>query len=147
MQHRYILAFVFVLWSSCALVAQKELIQRQTFAKLLKNTPGIEEVCIAIPGEVQFEYWDKPYIRSALMVEAKGISRELMKSIVTTGRYRLEGIRIGQEYWIHANRLRKQIVVNGRRLSETYRINLKLPREVRVVRLDTGASLLPLEHF
>ncbi len=146
MKHYYLFALLLVLGlGTTSLSAQEQLVQEQTFVKVFNNVPGVEEVMIDIAGDVHYQYWDKPIIRTILTVEARGITRALMKDIVITGRYRIKGQREGNCYELTANQLGQTINLNGHPLPECYHTEIFIPRGMQVDFLELKAPLADAE--
>ena len=68
---------------------------------------------IELPGEVSVSTWDKPYIRVTATIKTTNFTEEVLKRIVSAGRYDIQGIQENGLTIINMPKLVNQVTIGG----------------------------------
>jgi hypothetical protein len=107
-----------VMWQIAMLNAQSE--KTLVMSIELKNNTEIQ--CI-LPGEVEWEEWDKPYVRMVVEIKSN-TSDDILEKLMIAGRYKaVTYAEFGMEH-LTMPKVAKQIILQG--------VTLLVPKGTRV---------------
>jgi len=139
-----------LLTTALILIASFSFAQEQETVTLVssKNLNGATEVFVDLQGNVQTESWDKDFIRIVLEIKTNGVTREVIKHLMTKKRFKVSSYKEGQDSLQLSNpNLTLPVYINGKRLKESVSYTIFAPRNVLVVinsEQDTAAVLTAL---
>jgi Mn-containing catalase len=98
-----------------------------------KNLNGATEVFVDLHGNVQAEIWNKDYIRIVLEIKTNGVTREVVKHLMTKKRFKISSYKKDQNSLKLSNpNIVLPVYINGRRLKEDVNYKIFVPRNTLV---------------
>ena len=89
---------------------------------------GATEVFIDLNGQVSTEFWDKDYIKVIMQIKAKGVSKKVIKYLISKKRFFITGKKISDTlYKISMPNINKPIFINGQEIQEELSFQIFLP--------------------
>lgn len=82
---------------------------------------------IELPGEVSVSTWDKPYIRVTATIKTTNFTEEVLKRIVSAGRYDIQGIQENGLTIINMPKLGNQVTIGGVKMVEFFKFEVQIP--------------------
>ena len=82
---------------------------------------------IELPGEVSVSTWDKPYIRVTATIKTTNFTEEVLKRIVSAGRYDIQGIQENGLTIINMPKLVNQVTIGGVKMVEIFKFEVQIP--------------------
>ena len=82
---------------------------------------------IELPGEVSVSTWDKPYIRVTATIKTTNFTEEVLKRIVSAGRYDIQGIQENGLTIINMPKLVNQVTIGGVKMVEFFKFEVQIP--------------------
>jgi recombinational DNA repair protein RecT len=82
---------------------------------------------IELPGEVSVSTWDKPYIRVTATIKTTNFTEEVLKRIVSAGRYDIQGIQENGLTIINMPKLGNQVTIGGVKMVEIFKFEVQIP--------------------
>ncbi len=99
-----------------------------------KNLYGATQVFVDLYGNVQTESWDQDFIRIVLKVKTNGVTREVVKHLMTKKRFKITSFKKDLSCLQLSNpNLTLPVYINGKRLKEDVNYTIFAPRNIRVV--------------
>ena len=100
-----------------------------------KNLHGATEVLLDLDGEVTTEFWDKDYVRVVIQIKSNGVSKEVVKHLMTTKRFNVSGMRINENtFELSMPNITLSAFINGQKLQEEVSFQLFLPHYTHIMR-------------
>jgi hypothetical protein len=99
-----------------------------------KDLHGATDVFLDLNGEVTTEFWDKDYIRVVIQIKSNGVSREVVKHLMTIKRFNVSGMRINENtFELSMPNIDLPAFINGQELQEDLSFQLFLPHYTLVM--------------
>lgn len=121
-----LLSFVF----SLLLVGQAT---SQAKTTLVKSLPTNElSTSINLPGEVASSEWDKNYIRVTINIQASNTTDQILKRLVSLGRYELKTVEKEGGLEISMPKIAHLVTIKGVDLEEIFSFEVQLPKGMKI---------------
>jgi hypothetical protein len=106
----------------------------QAEATLVKSLPtnGLTAT-IELPGEVSSSEWDKDYIRVTINIKAENTTEQILKRLVSIGRYELQNSDKEGEISISMPKIAHLVTIKGVDLIERFSFEVQLPKGMKAV--------------
>ena len=115
-----------LIWQITLLNAQSE----KTLVMSIELKHSNEIQCI-LPGEVEYEEWDKPYLRMVVEIKSN-TSDDILEQLMLAGRYKaVTYYEFGMEY-LTMPKVAKQVILQGVNVEEKFTFKLLIPKGTRV---------------
>ena len=82
---------------------------------------------IELPGEVSVSTWDKPYIRVTATIKTTNFTEEVLKRIVSAGRYEIQATQENGLTVISMPKLINQVTIGGVKMIEIFKFEVQMP--------------------
>ncbi len=82
---------------------------------------------IELPGEVSVSTWDKPYIRVTATIKTTNFTEEVLKRIVSAGRYEIQASQEDGLTVISMPKLINQVTIGGVKMVEIFKFEVQMP--------------------
>jgi hypothetical protein len=82
---------------------------------------------IELPGEVSVSTWDKPYIRVTATIKTTNFTEEVLKRIVSAGRYEIQATQENGLTVISMPKLINQVTIGGVKMVEIFKFEVQMP--------------------
>jgi len=82
---------------------------------------------IELPGEVSVSTWDKPYIRVTATIKTTNFTEEVLKRIVSAGRYEIQASQEDGLTVISMPKLINQVTIGGVKMIEIFKFEVQMP--------------------
>ena len=123
------LATLLTLLSTLSFAQEQEIISLVSS----KNLHGATEVFVELHGSVQAEIWDKDYIRIVLVIKTNGVTKEVIKHLMTKKRFKISSYKTDENCLQLLNpNIELPVYINGRELKEDVNYQIFVPRNVSV---------------
>ncbi len=131
------LAFLFILGTMSA---------QQTVEKTLikpVNLQGNSDILVQLDGEVNIKKWSKEYSQIEINIKAFGISDQILKSLVSAGRYDIDIEYKDNAVVLTTPDLTKSVTLRGKNLNDEVIFNVYVPEvsNVKVTEQEDMSSL------
>lgn len=104
------------------------------------NPQGLPVVLADLKGDIQIETWTQPTVRLQLTVRIKNANETSLRTLITTGRYRLYGKSEGTTFYITAPSLRRDAQLNNTTIHEEFEVKVFVPENIN---LEQGEVPVP----
>ena len=105
------------------------------------NLNGQTAVLLDMDGEVNVTTWNEPQMRIQMTITLLNGSENMLKSLVTTGRYNLDSKETNGEFSIVAPGLERQIKLgSGQLLGEQISYKVFAPKDVTITTRNAEAT-------
>ena len=99
-----------------------------------KNLNGANTLFVDLYGKVQTESWDKDFVRIILEIKTKGVTREVVKHLVSKKRFYINSYKTDQTSLKLSNpNISLPVYINGRQLKEDINYKLYIPHNAIVI--------------
>ena len=120
---------IFFTFFTCCLIFLFQIdMQAQGKSTLVKSVPAESpSVVIDIPGEIKTSSWDSDYIRITLTIELTNNTEDILKKLVSVGRYDFKSTIENGTQTITIPKLAQKVTIKGVDLIEKMNIEVMLP--------------------
>lgn len=92
----------------------------------LQNASGI---VLELPGEVKAQEWERDYIRVTVTINALNTNEDILKRLITVGRYDIQSEVIGDEVQITMPKMEQQVTIKGTDLQDRLLFEVSYPKK------------------
>lgn len=105
----------------------------QAKTTLVKSLPTNESsTSINLPGEVVSSEWDKNHIRVTINIQASNTSDQILKRLVSLGRYELKSVETDGALEISMPKIAHLVTIKGVDLEEIFSFEVQLPKGMKI---------------
>ncbi len=106
----------------------------QASQSIVRSVPlqAATTININIPGEVKGQIWDKDFVRIVITVNILNSGEDILKRLVTLGRYDIEHNEENDRLIIDMPKLAQQVVLKGINLEERFRVEVFYPKDIEL---------------
>ena len=133
-----ILRFAFVLLLSTMITTTFGQGVEKTLVKSF-NLEGISTVQFDVEGSVEIKTWNNELLRVQMTISAENSSENVLKSLISSGRYNLKADSTAEHFVIKAPALQKEVMISGKKLEDVVSFIIFAPKDV-AVKLKNGAT-------
>ena len=119
-----------ILTASLILVSFFSFAQEQETVTLVcsKNLHGATDVVLDLNGTVTTSFWDKDYVRITIQIKSNGISKEVIRYLMTQKRFNVSGMRVSDYIFeISMPNIELPAFINGQKIQEEVSYHVILP--------------------
>ena len=91
----------------------------------IENTSGI---ILELPGEVKASEWDKDFVRVTVIIDAVNTSEDILKRLITVGRYDIKSKVVGDELHITMPKVAQIVTIKGTDLEDRLHFEISYPK-------------------
>lgn len=122
---------IFTLFILSFLTVQMSVAQSQkTFVKSL--VANASTVSVNLVGDTEVTEWDEQFIRVTTTIELTNFNEEILKRLVSVGRYTLETTTKDGVMMINMPKLSTKVTIKGQILNEVLRYEILVPQGITV---------------
>ncbi len=107
---------------------------------------GAESLEVHLDGVVEVKYWNNEYAQAEINVVLEGFNAQILKSLVTAGRYDLAIEKNGEITIISSPNLAKDVKLRGKEVKDEVKFTIFVPEGYPVhVSGDEGLSAINMD--
>ncbi len=126
-----ILRFAFILLLSTMITTTFGQGVEKTLVKSF-NLEGISTVHFDVEGLVEIKTWDNELLRVQMTITAQNSSENVLKSLISSGRYNLKADHTAESFVIRAPVLQKEVMISGKKLEDVVSFIIFAPKNVAI---------------